>query len=289
MIGRKRGEIMKKNKRIIALKKIRSFPKKELMLIIALLSLTVIAFTYSWFTSGDSVANSFKGTNLHDEIVEVFNPETNWAPNQTVIKEVRIKNTGNVDSLIRVSLYEFLLMFKVDITDGTGNGNLVTEATAKDKKVDLNDVTTWQPAVDTGGTFTWEGQNYVANKAYISDSKQISEAYKYNDTVRDTTVYKYIQLNFENVVTAIPASSTKDYWLYEDGYFYYSRPLKPGEDSELLLKNISLSKTTPNRYKGALYQVQVYMDAHDQTTPVFRNWKVSNSSQAYTLLNQFIE
>ncbi|MHC5227717.1 BsaA family SipW-dependent biofilm matrix protein [Enterococcus sp. LJL99] len=280
---------MKKNKRIIALKKIRPFPKKELMLIIALLSLTVIAFTYSWFTSEDSVANSFKGTNLHDEIVEVFNPETNWAPNQAVIKEVRIKNTGNVDSLIRVSLYEFLLMFKVDITDGTGNGNLVTEAVAKDKKVDLHDVTTWQPAVDTGGTFTWEGQHYVANKAYISDSKQISEAYKYNDTVRDTTVYKYIQLNFENVVTAIPASSTKDYWLYEDGYFYYSRPLKPGEDSELLLKNVSLSKTTPNRYKGALYQVQVYMDAHDQTTPVFSNWKVSNSSQAYTLLNQFIE
>lgn len=280
---------MRKKRRIINLKKGHLFKKKEIMLIVVVFSLTIIGFTYSWFTSGDSVTNSFKGTSLYDEIVEVFNPEKNWEPNQTVRKEVRIKNTGDVDSLVRVSLYEFLLTFKVDVTDGTGNGNLVTETTAKDKKVEKNDVKTWQPAVDTGGTFTWENQNFVADKAYISDPKQSSEAYKYGNVVRNTTVYKYIQLNFENVVTSIPTTSSKDYWLYEEGYFYYSRPLKPGETSELLLKNISLSETTPNRYKGALYQIQVYMDAHDQTTPVFSNWKLSSDSQAYNLLDQFIK
>lgn len=280
---------MKKNKRIIGVQGIRILKNKGFMTIIAFCSLIVISFTFSWFTSGDSIANSFNGTSLHDEIVEVFTPETSWSPNQTVKKEVRVKNTGEEDSLVRLSLFEFLLTFKVDVTDGTGNGNLVISDVTQDKKVDLTDVNTWQSAVDTGGTFTWEGKHYVSDKAYISNPAEISEAYKYADGTRDTTAYSYILLNFENVVTTIPTSETGDYWLYEGGYFYYSRPLKQGENSALLLKNVSLSKTAPNRYKGALYQLQVYMDAHDQTEPVFDNWKVDKNSQAYTLLKRFIK
>ena len=282
---------MKGKKKIVRLNKKHIRKKKWMITTISVLFLSIafISYTYSWFQSNDTITNSFKGTSLYDEIVEVFHPETNWSPNQTVTKEVRIKNTGNVDSMVRVSLYEYLLMFKVDVTDGTGNGNLLTVSTPKNKKVDLSDVTTWQPAVDTGGTFTWGNQHYVSDKAYISDPKKISEAVKYDDLLRNNTVYKYIQLNFENVFSSIPTGFSKEYWLYENGYFYYSRPLKAGEDSVLLVKNISLSKAMPNRYKGALYQMQVYLDAHDQTEPIFNNWAVSKSSQAYKLLDPHIK
>jgi len=266
--------------------------KKNIKLTITSIVLSILFFctligTFSWFISSDYIANAFKGTRLTAEITEVFMQNTEWKPEEETKKEVRVENTGDVDAFVRVSMYEFLLLFKVDTTDKTGNGNLSTVQSTINPQVDAKDVSTWKTASDDGGTYTWYGKNYVANKSVIPDWKNHTGYYQYKDANRDSLL-KEIQLAFGNVVTTVPATSTQDYWLYENGYFYYSRPLKPKEASDLLLRKATLNSTAPNKYKGSLYQIKIFMDAHDVTEPVFSSWNINTSEQAHILLGKYL-
>lgn len=247
-------------------------------------SLLIINSTYSWFTSEDKVVNHFEGQHLKAEIVEDFTPEFEWQPATTVKKVVRVQNTGEVPAFVRISLYEYFLSFKVDVTDQTGNGNLLTVAAPVSPEVDATDVTTWQSAANGGGTYKQQSNYFVANEAIVPDKSTGLDMYHYQDTSREATALKWLTLNFPaNVYTVKPVVYETDYWLYQDGHFYYSELLEPGELSSPVLSSISLSASTPNKYKGALYRVVPVMDAHDATLPLLEAWKVGTSGQLYEM------
>ncbi|MFD2308244.1 BsaA family SipW-dependent biofilm matrix protein [Enterococcus termitis] len=89
--------------------------KKILALASGFALVAVLAATFAWFTSEDNKTNHFEGqiaTGKDIEVVETFEPPTDWEPGSEVNKDVAIANIGKFDSLIRVSLSETLKLLK---------------------------------------------------------------------------------------------------------------------------------------------------------------------------------
>ncbi|MGC6770347.1 BsaA family SipW-dependent biofilm matrix protein [Enterococcus sp. LJL51] len=260
--------------------------RNKLVICIATLG-TVFLSTYAWFVSADSEKNTFEGASLVAEITEVFTPNYEWQPGEDTTKIVSVTNTGETPAIVRLSLYEFFLSFQIDVTDQTGDGNLKESGVTVMPSVDADNTDTWAPAVAAAGTFTQDGHNYIAAEAIISGE---SDRYEYDNVVRDTTApLKYLTLNFSsNFKTAIPPAGAQKYWIYENGYFYYSEILQPGEESSPLLDSLTLSKNLPNKYKGSLYKLKIFMDAHDATPAITGAWGVNSGGDVYQMLEALI-
>lgn len=247
--------------------------------------LMVLGSTYAWFVSEDTVVNEFVGSRLSVKIVEDFQANEVWQPGLATKKIIQVKNTGNVSAFVRMSFYEYLLTFKIDLLDQTGNGNLAVMAQEKKPIVEFDKTATWVPAVSAGGTYLRNGKYYIAEKAIVPTTTSGNEMYKFKDSAREQTALKWFNLNFPmNVYDSAPPVGTTDYWLYSDGYFYYSELLNPGEVSQPILSSVRLNKSAPNKMKGALYQLNPMMDAHDSTNSLVTSWNISMSSDVYRML-----
>jgi alternate signal-mediated exported protein len=89
--------------------------KKRAMLIATLgtAALIVGGLTFAWYSSQDSVTNTFKTSgNLKTVVVENFTPPTNWQPGVTTDKVVQVTNTGTIDAYTRVRFDEILTYYK---------------------------------------------------------------------------------------------------------------------------------------------------------------------------------
>ncbi|EOL49308.1 BsaA family SipW-dependent biofilm matrix protein [Enterococcus caccae] len=283
---------MKTNKQTLTKRKKRRKKQKvkvNIKLIIAVYTvlfsgLMVLGSTYAWFVAEDSEVNHFVGSRLSAEIVEEFEPEFQWQPGLTTKKVIQVKNTGNIPTFVRISLYEYLLTFKIDITDQTGNGNLVTSPKEVLPTVDQRNTESWRPATEAGGTYSLHGQNFITEKAIVPNVLTGTEMYQFEENGREKTELQWFQLMFsENVYKAAPVIGTKDYWLYQDGYFYYSELLEPNEISAPVLKSVRLRSNAPNRVKGALYQLNPMMEAHDATKELLSSWNIGNTGDLYNI------
>lgn len=249
-----------------------------------IISLLYLTNTLAWFSSSDYAVNNFKGSHLSAEISETFSPNNKWQPGQPTIKEVRVKNIGEKTAFVRVSLYEFLLSFQIDVTDQTGNGNLKTVKQPNQPEVDYSNTDTWKNAAENQGTYDKDNSYYVANKAIISDPENRLGMYLYKDANRKNTALNFVSLNFSDSFKETIPDSIEKSWVYQNGYFYYLKPLEPGLESEPLLNSVTLSDSIPNKYKGSLYKLKVYMDAHDLTTPLLDGWNIDSNSELYSIL-----
>lgn len=255
------------------------------VIVVGIISVSAFVGTFAWFASADQRVNPFKGTQLVSEIDEVFTPNEQWTPG-TQTKEVRVKNTGKTPAMVRLSLYEFLATFQVSVSPktGTGTGNLTTVDASIQPTLEAKDPLTWQAAATAHGTYEKEGSYYVTESALVSDPINKTGQYEYNDPQRKATALQYITLNFSTAFKETVPTEPEASWVYEKGYFYYLVPLQPGEESAPLLNSVTLASTIPNQYKGALYQLQVYMDAHDETQPLLDAWQVEKTGAVYPLL-----
>lgn len=84
--------------------------KKWVVAATTLAAMAALAGTFAWFTSTDSAKNHFEGDIAGNdvEVVETFTPPTDWKPGQEVNKDVAVLNSGDYDSMIRVSFSEIL-------------------------------------------------------------------------------------------------------------------------------------------------------------------------------------
>lgn len=159
--------------------------KKWLVTAAALAAVAAMAGTFAWFTSTDNVKNEFEGGIAGNdiEIVETFTKPDTWEPGQEVNKDVAIMNTGNYDSLIRVSLKETMSLLK--------NAKVVIESDVAKLPTDyyLFPLGT----VDTAGY-----KDATLNAAVTKDFPKIGQAKlivkeKEDKTLADgTKVYKYV-------------------------------------------------------------------------------------------------
>lgn len=224
--------------------------------------------TYAFTSYTEWVKNHFQsnGSALDVRIVEVFEEET-IKPNVTIQKEVKVRNTSSHAGFIRVKLDESFLPFKIDITDQTGNANLLTTDTAG-SEIKREDTATWK--VD--GTYDSGLTNSSGKKLYYeatnpSDTVTLAEVTNQpvefqsgDEPKRGAVLSDIITIDFgtNSVFYTAPSAPTGDYWLYENGYFYYSRPLLGDEmtDTSLINQLVAASELS-NVYKGALYKLNV--------------------------------
>lgn len=90
--------------------------KTALIVSICLAVLLVVAATFAWFTSNDSVTNHLETAMITDgtvTVVEHFEEPPDWKPGQEVTKEVAVSNNGEGGVLARVSFEEVLSMLKM--------------------------------------------------------------------------------------------------------------------------------------------------------------------------------
>lgn len=283
---------MKKKQRPVTKKKWtkrkKSFHFKFMVAAITFLfsGLMVLGNTYAWFVSEDAKVNQFIGSRLSAEIVEEFEGNEVWQPGLSTKKVIQVKNIGDVPAFVRLSLYEYLLTFKVDLTDQTGNGNLALSMHEKMPTVAFEKADTWIAAASSGGTYTREGRHYIAQKATVPNVASGTEMYKYKDSLREQTDLKWFKLVFPaNVYVSAPPLGTKEYWLYSDGYFYYSELLQPNAISQPVLSSVNLKENAPNKMKGALYHLNPQMDAHDSTNSLLSAWGIASPGDLYNLFH----
>lgn len=249
--------------------------------------LLIVGSTYSWITYSEERINKVKPNQrqLSTVIQEKFEPNLIWAPGVTTTKELSVKNNGQTPAIVRLSLFEVFASFEVDIADGSGNGNLKKYTATTGTDFDKKYLETW----NVGNTYKIADQKYwkVANSV-VNNPDDPKSAYQYNGS--RNTLLSYITLNFNktNIQTQIPPVGTKKFWLYEEGYFYYSEILEPGQETVKLLNSVSLAEKAPNRYKGSVYQLIPVMDGHDRSKSLLKDWNLS-AGPVYTMYQALIE
>ena len=97
-------------------------------------AMAALAGTFAWLTSQDSAKNHFEGNVAGSdvEVVETFTPPLDWVPGQKVNKDVAIMNSGQYDSMIRVSFEEILS--KLDNASSKTSNDAATVLEGKTKE-----------------------------------------------------------------------------------------------------------------------------------------------------------
>ncbi|OJG73974.1 alternate signal-mediated exported protein [Enterococcus pallens] len=244
--------------------------------------LLIVGSTYAWITSADERVNRTDANQrkLSAIVEEDFSQVFHWSPGTTKEKNIRVRNTGEVPAIVRLSLKEFFAGFETDTADnhgtGDGNGNLKVYGTPSATTIDVKKTDTWV----VGNTY---GVN--ANTHYKAKVVLLDQTYPYKGT--RMTPLPAIELNFEAGKvfdqSSPPAVNTSSYWYYEKGYFYYSEVLQPNEVTPNLLDSISLSSAYANQNKGALYKLVPEMQAHDLTKDLLSDWNIASSDYVHTM------
>lgn len=251
--------------------------------------LLIVGSTYAWITSADERVNRSDANHrrLSAIVEEDFSSVTNWAPGTTKDKNVRVRNTGEMPAMVRISLKEFLVVFETVVndnhTDRDGNGNLKVYGTPSTTGITMADTSTWV----AGNTY-----GISANKYYKATNRTLrDQLYRYNDP--RSMVFIGFELDFQTGkvfdISTPPPSGTTEYWYYENGYFYYSEVLQPNGVTPNLLDSVSLSEAYANQYKGALYKLVPEMEAHDLTRDLFADWSISTTSPVYDMYDLKID
>lgn len=92
-------------------------------LAIAMSAVIVASASFAWFTSFDDKTNHFETKQITDgsvNLVEIFDPPTDWKPGQEVIKNVSAANVSETAALVRISFEEILKKL-------TSGGDMVTD------------------------------------------------------------------------------------------------------------------------------------------------------------------
>lgn len=250
--------------------------------------LLVVGSTYSWITYSDEKINpsTTNKKKLSATIDEVFTPNLQWIPGTTTEKKLSVKNNGQIPAIVRLSLYEFLSQFELDMTDGVGNGSLKTVSKSSGSDINVEDVATWSK----DSTYKLaSGKYYIASEVYKADKNNSNTAYIYKgDRSNEGLNHLTIQFNDTAIydVNNQPSSGVHNYWYYSEGYFYYSEVLQPNQQTKLLIQNVMVDKKLPNKYKGSLYQLIPVMDAHDITKSLLADWKLTSNSYVGTMYRE---
>ncbi|MBP1044617.1 hypothetical protein I6N95_26760 [Vagococcus sp. BWB3-3] len=243
-----------KKKRRTRQKRTKKQPFKKSFLVVSILYalVVVIGSTYAWVTMADERINRVN-SNAIEIKVEGDKSNTVVSGGTVAEKNITVRNDSTSAGFVRVSLEEILLIFEMDTLDRTGNGNVKVYDTA---------VT---PAIEKDVTSSWQvGKTYKKNSSTYFKSKQKEQnSFLYGDVSRDGTLFKFIELEFPTVQTTLQASS--DYWLYEDGYFYYSEILPPNKSASILIKSIKGTQDLPNIMKHTFYGIDVVAEGYSLT------------------------
>ena len=82
--------------------------KKHIAALAGIAAVFAVGGSLAYFNQNLEAVNVLNVGKFDTEVVEIFNPEEgeNWQPGVTVNKQYSVKNSGSIDSLVRVKLQE---------------------------------------------------------------------------------------------------------------------------------------------------------------------------------------
>lgn len=203
--------------------------------------------SYAWFFSQTSRSNNVSGVDLNTMINEDYDYIYNLIPDKSYVKSIRVLNTGNCDALVRISLSEVFINFEID----PSTGNIKTITDSSEHIIDLNDIDSYENAENGNVIHVATADNLelynVINNVFKSNNTMIS-----SDTTRESNISEKIELIWND--------SLGNDWIFEDGYFYYTKVLMKGTQTTPLLDKIKL-KAMNNEDKGSIYKLIAKQDS----------------------------
>lgn len=179
--------------------------KKHIAALAGMAAVFAVGGSLAYFNQNLEAVNVLNVGKFDTEIVEIFNPEEgeNWQPGVTVNKQYSVKNSGSIDSLVRVKLQE-------------------TWTRKGEEEPFLSIDSSEEPEILGNNP---EADNKIES-VFQSDNAD-GEAGNDRD---DSVVWKELQ------------TDAGDDWAYYKGYYYYEKTLTPGTTTSELLKSVTLDK-----------------------------------------------
>ncbi|OJG87750.1 hypothetical protein RV15_GL001883 [Enterococcus silesiacus] len=210
--------------------------------------------TYAWVTMADQRINRMDSKRLEIRLEGQKNSVI-VAPNYKAEKNIAVRNDGTSLALVRVSLHEVALSFKIDLQDQTGNGHLELVKTASVNPIQLTDSKTWLP----NETYEKQPSDFLTGKIRTENEKL---TWPLDDGGRPLLLQNTIHPQFTTELTKTVLDKKTPYWLFYKDFFYYSEPLKPGEWTISLISHLAVSKQLSNELKGSLYEITANAQAY---------------------------
>ncbi|GGD03009.1 BsaA family SipW-dependent biofilm matrix protein [Enterococcus wangshanyuanii] len=231
--------------------------KKWLVAASTFAAMAALLGTFAWFTSQDSATNHFEGeiAGNDTEILETFTPPKDWKPGQDINKDVAVLNSGNYDSMIRVSFQELVTKLNDASAKLSADGTILNGKTEEQTYLfKLNDSTTatgtWVDSkITPEKTISVTGGDYAGNYTLKAKEQAV--------TTEAGTTFKYVS-----------------YWDNGTSKYYakvgsYSRNDATNEitPSTAEFKYVDLASTqTPADWTNPLYQPTISIDANGKAT-----------------------
>lgn len=187
--------------------------KKLLSAGAGLLALGIVASSWAYYSSTNSVDNQMETKEYGNTVIEKFTPDKDWQPGEAATKEVGVKNTGDYSLVVRIKMDE-----------------------------------RWWDDKNSNGSYD-AGEERIAfssnQAAFLSvTSALVSKQFDFNGTGSGPVdgIIKNASNSDESVV--YKALSTSSDWSYNaaDGYWYYTKVLAAGASTGNLLTSITLAK-----------------------------------------------
>ena len=199
--------------------------KKRRSILIAscvLAALIVGGSTFAWFTSKDEVVNKISATSNYNVVaVEDFTPPNNWTPGQTVDKDVRVTNTGNVDAFVRASISGDLVLTRM--TDSKN----VSQDTLKNA-IELSTTSTAQDNPDTPAT----SADQVRAKQAGSRLVYSADTTGYNATALQSDAGVTLSTDDNGTFVTVDKDDTaNDFKPTAEGYYIFARSTTENKDT----------------------------------------------------------
>ena len=235
--------------------------KMKIYGLVGVAALAAIGGTFAYYSAEQTFNNPFDTINYSTSSTEKFNPNgdnKDWKPGSTVEKKVFATNTGDGDVWVRI---------KFDEKWTRGDNVLVF-----DHSVELYGDNYQFGSKDGLEKFGVAG--YAITAGDSSKHQGVGKEYKTDGLVNKDT---------GSVVMKNLVANWGDNWAFNegDGYFYYKKVLKTGDETELLLDSVTLCADTDMGY----FDNPVYYIAVDKGAdkPVFNveEWKKSNKGQTF--------
>ncbi len=245
--------------------------KKLTAIIVGALAVALVAGTWAFYTSTNSVDNKLKTQKYGDVLKETFTPDEDWQPGEEVDKIAGVKNTGDYNLVVRVKLDE-----KWTLADGTEKtissvGTDITtyqQESATDGKVPVANTTEKSVVEKTLAASGWTKNNadgywYYNTQLASGATANFMTKIKLKD---DTDMGKYKTTNYYHEGTSEPTfepGETGDTGVATTGWAVYTGAVpKPATaTNNIYVRSISKFDQENNKdlagYAGATYDLTI--------------------------------
>lgn len=240
--------------------------------------------TYAWVTMADQRINRMDSKRLEIRLEGQKNTVV-VSPSYKAEKNIAVRNDGTSLALVRVSLKEVGLAFKVDVQDQTGNAHLELVKAASANPIQLNDSKTWV----ANETYEKQPSEFLMSKIRTENKKL---TWPLDDGNRPLLLQNTIYPQFTTELTKTVLDKKTPYWLFYKDFFYYSEPLKPGEWTISLISHLEVTKQLSNELKGSLYEITANAQAYSASKPAISEapgFELGTNNPVYEMLKDKVD